>query len=182
MLFCKTISPPSHQWCLSINKDSKKGSRKDVRRGYPNAQVWPDKAAFLWSQGLRSSKMIRSMDQDKIASWAILRWESVPQWNDLRCATTQLQFSTAFNHHLQPDIRAGFSIPACYWKHFAFMQHSKQGYRGEWGYFRKNKSSLKSLQDTTEDTQMVLFPIPTRGYKLSAGTALHHVVVIRVGQ
>lgn len=147
MLFCKPISPVSHQWRLCINKDSKKGSRKEVRRGYPSAQEWPDKAAFLWSQGLKSSKMIRSTDQDKIAGWAILRWESVSQWNDLGHATTQLQFSAIFHHHLQPDIRAGLSIPACYWKHFAFMQHSKQGYRGEWGHFGKNKSSFKSLQD-----------------------------------
>lgn len=148
MLFCKPISPVSHQSCLLINKDSKKGIRKEVRRGCPSAQEWSDTAAFLWSQGLRHSKMITSKDQDKIVSWAILRWGSVPRWNGPGHATTQLQFSAIFHHHLQPDIRAGLSIPACYWKYFAFMQHSKQDYRGEWGYFRKNKSSFKSLLDT----------------------------------
>ena len=146
MLFCKPISSVSHQWCLRINKDSKKGSRKKLRGGYPSVQEWPNEAAFLWSQWLRSSKMIQSTDQDKIASWAMLRWESVLWRYDLGHATTRLQFSAIF--HLQPNIRAGFSILACYWKHFAFMQHSKQAYGGEQGHLGKNKSSFRSLQDT----------------------------------
>lgn len=46
-----------------------------MRRGYPRTQEWPMKAALLWSQRPRFSKISRSTD--RIASWAILRWESV---------------------------------------------------------------------------------------------------------
>lgn len=59
-------------------------------------------------------------------------------WHDLGHATTQSQFSAVFHHHLHPAIRAGFSIPACSWKHLAFPQHWKQGYGGERGHFGQN--------------------------------------------
>lgn len=67
VLFRKSIIPVSHQWCLHVNKGSKKGARKGGRRGSPSAQEWPNVAVILWSQGLSSSKMIRSKDLDKIA-------------------------------------------------------------------------------------------------------------------
>lgn len=77
----------------------------------------------------RFSKISRSTD--RIASWAILRWESVSRWHDHGHATTESQFSAVFHHHSQPAIRAGYSIPACSWKLLAFPQHWKQDYGGE---------------------------------------------------
>lgn len=41
VLFCKRISPVSHQWCLHVNKDSEKSSKKEVRSGYPRVAPGP---------------------------------------------------------------------------------------------------------------------------------------------
>lgn len=163
VLFCKPIRPVSHQWHFRINEKNKKGGRKELMRGYPRPQEWPNKAALLWSQRPRFSKISRSTD--RIASWALLRWESVLRWRDLGHATTQSQFSAVFHHHLQAAIRAGYSIPMCSWKHLAFLQHWKQGYGGNGTFGKKtfwpSSTPTGAHQDRAESELAPAEPLDT---------------------
>lgn len=85
-----------------------------------------------------------------------LSWDGDQCHGDMTvvCHSTVTVLSCVFHHHSQPATRAGYSIAACSWKHLAFPQHWKQGYKGDRGYFGKKPSGLHQLQLVPTRTEL----------------------------